>query len=212
MNTKRGRAGEFANCFGMLCRAAGARVRWVWNSEDSVWIEVYSHHRRRWVHVDPCEELWNMPRVYTEGKSPAPSAVSLLTSLPGWNRQFAYCIAFSSEGATDVTRRYVRSPVIHGKPRTKCPEEVLLWIMYEIRKLRRDGMNKPEQQNLRWDDEREEKELQSFVATSVTQEMLKSMPGSQPSAARSGEQKAISQSQQAQYDSTLYVPHQQPPR
>lgn len=136
----------------------------------------------------------------------------VLIDAPGWNRQFAYCIAFSSEGATDVTRRYVRTPAVHGKPRTKCPEEVLLWIMYEIRKLRRDGMNKPEQQNLRWDDEKEEKELQSFVATSVTQEMLKSMPGSQQASDRSGEQKLATQSQQAQYDSTPFVPHHQPPR
>lgn len=73
-------------------------------------------------------------------------------------------------------------------------------------------MGKPEQQNLRWDDEREEKELQSFVATSVTQDMLKSFPGSQQQSARPGEQKAATQAQQAQYGSTPFVPHQEPPR
>lgn len=93
METRCGRAGEWVNCFGFICKALTLRVRWVWSQEDLVWLEYYSAMQKRWIHVDVCEGVIDKPLMYTESKPPPthplpPGILGSVSTSPSSHRRF----------------------------------------------------------------------------------------------------------------------------
>lgn len=90
LDTRVGRCGEWANCFGAILRSFDFHVRECHNVfEDHVWVEVRT--LGRWTHCDPCENVIDKPLMYKVG----------------WGRGVVLCLSYSvAEGCRDTTWRY----------------------------------------------------------------------------------------------------------
>eukprot|EP01038_Epipyxis_sp_PR26KG_P015916 gene15916-21592_t len=92
LTSRRGRCGEFANCFCLILRSLSFDARWVLDYTDHVWVEVWIPSLKRFVHVDPCERAFDSPVGYESG----------------WNKKLLHVISFSRYGVDDAISRYSR--------------------------------------------------------------------------------------------------------
>lgn len=96
LKTRRGRCGEWVNCF-LLClhavlgESAASRIRYVWNLEDHVWCEYFSTARKQWIHLDPCENSYDNPLLYADN----------------WGKRMSIVIGFGQDYAMDLSGKYI---------------------------------------------------------------------------------------------------------
>jgi len=90
--TRRGRCGEWASAFCLICRSLNLDARWVLDFTDHVWVEIWLPSLRRFVHADPCENKYDTPLLYETG----------------WNKSLEYILSFSRYGVIDSTPKYTR--------------------------------------------------------------------------------------------------------
>ncbi|KAH8372774.1 hypothetical protein KR009_004684 [Drosophila setifemur] len=119
--SRKGRCGEFANCFTFLCRCLQYDARIVHSYFDHVWTEVYSETQKRWLHVDPSENVVDSPLMYQHG----------------WKRNIDYVLAYSRDDVQDVTWRYTNNHRQILLIRRMCREDELVSTLREIRIKRR---------------------------------------------------------------------------
>ena len=147
LKTRNGRCGEWANCFALILRSLGLRVRYVWNAEDHVWTEYWSNSQGRWIHLDSCEDAFDNPELYNKG----------------WGKKMSYCIAVGIHGYQDVSKRYV----VDGDkalPRDKVDESVLKEALALLTALQRAALPAPELTTLMIQDYFETLELGGSLA------------------------------------------------
>ncbi|CAN6453815.1 unnamed protein product [Victoria cruziana] len=125
LETRRGRCGEWANCFTLYCRSLGYESRLVLDFTDHVWTECFCNYLGRWMHLDPCEGVYDNPLLYEKG----------------WRKQLDYVIALSKDGVFDVTKRYTRKWQEVLARRYIISEANVAIVLSRLTKECRNGLN-----------------------------------------------------------------------
>lgn len=161
LETRRGRCGEWANCFTLCCRAVGFEARYVLDWMDHVWTEVYSSFQKRWLHCDSCENVCDKPLLYEKG----------------WGKKLSYVIAFSRDEVLDVTWRYSSKHKEVLERRNECRESWLVNTIFRMNSEKQSALVASRKQVLQ---QRLIVELVEFVTpkTADTEQMLGRTSGS----------------------------------
>lgn len=93
LKTRKGRCGEWADCFVLILAAliGVERVRYIWNFEDHVWSEYYSLTQKRWIHLDPCEACFDEPLLYSDN----------------WGKEMSWVIGLNHNYIIDLSKKYI---------------------------------------------------------------------------------------------------------
>ncbi|KAJ0174295.1 hypothetical protein K1T71_010441 [Dendrolimus kikuchii] len=118
--TRKGRCGEWANCFTLVARTMGYDTRYIYDTTDHVWCEIFDVDSNSWLHCDPCEAKLNAPLIYAHG----------------WKKKLSYVLAFSKDDLQDVTWRYTVDHKEVLKRRTLCDETELIDAILSLREHR----------------------------------------------------------------------------
>lgn len=108
LETRQGRCGEFANLFGLYCRAVGFETRYCADFTDHVWVECLVDGE--WIMADACEGLIDKASMYEDG----------------WGKDLSFVIGVTTDSVVDVTPRYTRkwfSPDFQARRRGVCSSE-----------------------------------------------------------------------------------------
>lgn len=126
LQTRRGRCGEWAKAFSVLCRARDAlNVRLVYDWTDHVWVEVLlepeggGSREPEWTHCDVCEGVVGDGMMYERD----------------WGKQLTWVFALGSDGSVeDVTRAYTeRWDEVLARRAAKGVDEA--WLAAEVARI-----------------------------------------------------------------------------
>ncbi|KAG5179289.1 putative peptide n-glycanase [Tribonema minus] len=156
LDTRRGRCGEWANCFTLCCRAAGLHARYVLDWTDHVWTEIWLSGQ--WTHADSCEDKLDSPLMYEHG----------------WGKQLTYIVAAGTEGVLDVTPRYTRRWRHVACRRTLVPARGLAQELANINLKIRTALAPPSREQAEAAEAVETAELQAMCLLTYDAERPKS--------------------------------------